>query len=152
MTIVERNIAVQESLHIDAIPERVWSIFKAVDAWPSWCPPVRRAKLLSGRLEKQGAEFEFTVKPWWTALHARATVMQSEPPHKIVWSVKKNGSYAQHSFTFEPEGAGTKATSFEVFSGPTLWGLYLVMPPSKVRVMFQSWLGALKTEAEKPSR
>ncbi len=149
MTVIAKSVTIQESLLIVAPPESVWRIFRDVERWPVWCPAVRKAKLESGDLDHAGGKFRFTVKPWWLPLEARATVVASQPPERITWGVSKNGAYAQHSFTFEAKDGGTLVTSYEVFSGPMLWALPLVMPQHRIRRMFQTWIGALKAEVER---
>ena len=149
MTAIEKSTVVQESIHIAAAPEQVWRLFRDVERWPLWCPVILSAKMLSGDLSKARSRFRFSVKPSWIKLQANAEVVQAKPPGRVTWGVEKNGAYAQHTFSFEPDGEGTRATSYEAFSGPMLWALPIVMPSGKVRAMFQSWLLALKTEAEK---
>lgn len=152
MTIIERTVVVEESTRIDAPPERVWEVFSRVERWPEWNPACRQAKYLSGRPWKVDSVFEFTVKPWWREVSFKPTVVASAPPQRVVWLGKADGIYGQHTFSFDPEGDGTRATSHEVFSGPMLWAMPLLSPSGKVKEMFARWLQALKVEVEKGGR
>ena len=152
MRIIERSVVVRESILINTSPEQVWEVFSRLERWPEWNPVCSRAQHLSGRPWRVESVFQFTVKPWWMTLTFKPTVVASEPPMSVVWLGQAGGIYGQHTFFFEPEGDGTRATSHEVFSGPMLWTMPLFAPADKVKAMFARWLEALKAEAEKGSR
>lgn len=150
MTIMEPHRSVSHSVHINAPPERVWEVFARLERWPQWNPVCLGARHVSGRLWDVGAKFDLSLKPWWKRFDLRPTVVKSNPPQEVVWLGHKGGVYGQHTFRFEPENGGAKATSYEVFSGPMLWTLSLFSPTGRTKKMFARWLEALKAEAEKP--
>ena len=149
MTVIEKSVVVQESTLISASPEEVWRVFSQLERWPLWNPVCRRARHLTGPPWRKGSTLEITLKPWWLALTFRPTVLESSPPERVLWLGRGGGVYGQHTFTFEAEGEGTRATSYEVFSGTMLWAMPLVSPAGRVKRMFAQWLEALKAEVEK---
>ena len=148
MTVVEKSVVVQTSLTIDASPDRTWSVFADLERWREWNPVCLNAAATSGQLWKPGSGFRFTIKPWWRAITFQATVLECSPRSRVLWLGKGGGIYGQHTFTFEPEGEGTRVTSYEVFSGPMLGLMPFFAPSARVKDGLTRWLEALKERLE----
>jgi uncharacterized protein YndB with AHSA1/START domain len=149
MTAIERNIVIRESLRIAAPPERVWRVFTAIERWREWNTAVRSARFRTGEPWQAGATIEFTVKPSWKQLRIRAEITDVQPHKSVTWAGSGAGIAGVHTFAFQPDGDGTLATTVEVFTGPGLGLMGLVMPQHKLRALFATWLAALKAEAER---
>lgn len=149
MTTMEKTVVVKESVLVNAPPERVWRVFSHLDRWPQWNRAVLGARWLKGQPWMLGSAFEMTIKPSWKKLNVRPEIVESGPPQQVIWLGKGAGIHGQHTFTFQPEGDGTRATSLEVFSGPMLWIMPLIGSSGSVGRMFKAWLAALKAEVER---
>ncbi len=103
-------------LDIAASPEVVWDVVSDIEAWPSWNPDVRTARL-EGPLAV-GSVFR------WKAGGASltSTLRVVDPPRELSWSGRTMGIRAIHVFRFEPNDGGTFARSEESWEGlvPTL--------------------------------
>jgi len=148
MTTIERTIVIRESLRIAAPPERVWRVFTDLEGWPRWNDVARSPKHRKGEPWTLGAEVAFTVKPWWKSLRICAEVIEVRRPTAVTWVGSSGGIFGKHTFMFEADGEGTLATTMEIFSGPGLGLMWLVMPQARVRELFVRWLHTLKAEAE----
>ena len=148
MTTIERTVVIRESLMIAAPPERVWRVFTEVERWPRWNPVVRSPRFREGPPWQRGAVLEFTVKPWWKSLRIRGEIIDVSPRSSVTWAGGGGGIFGKHTFTFEPDGEGTLATNMEVFMGPGLGLMWIVMPQARVRALFAEWLALLKAESE----
>lgn len=103
-------------LDIAASPEVVWDVISDIEAWPSWNPDVKTARL-EGPLAV-GSLFR------WKAGGASltSTLRVVDPPRELSWSGRTRGIRAIHIFRFEPSDVGTLARSEESWDGlvPTL--------------------------------
>ncbi len=148
MTIMEKSIVVREAALIQAPVDRVWDVFSRLDGWSQWDPGLSGLHFVRGAPWKRGSVAEFHVQRLGGRSLVRAEIIESDPPRKILWLGNRCGIYGQHSFVFEPEGEGTRATTAVVFSGPFLSLAYLVLPEERLRKTFKQWLAGLRTAAE----
>jgi uncharacterized protein YndB with AHSA1/START domain len=97
---------------IDADAEMVFSVISAIEAWPSWNPSVKSAKV-DGPVEPG------TVFRWKAGSSSLTSTLQVvDPPHQIAWTGRTMGIKAIHVFRFEPRDGGTLASSEESWEGP----------------------------------
>ena len=149
MSVIARVKMVREEIFVHAPPQQVWRLFSDIEGWPQWNPICLKASMLKGQPWEVGSRLHFTIKPWWVALNVKATVVESDPPRQVTWLGRWPGLYGQHTFTFEPEEAGTRVISSELFGGPLQWATAFVSPLGKVRELVVQWLAAIKAEAER---
>lgn len=110
--------------HIEAAPERVWSLVASLDRMGEWSPECYRVAWLDDATSpaKPGAHFIGRNK-WGPVRWAMACeVKTAEPGQEVSWSTVQRGrELVTWRYQFEPEGSGTKVTeSFEVHWLPPL--------------------------------
>ena len=130
--------------YVEAAPSAAWSVQSDFRTWPEWNPDVGRLDL-EGPLAP-GAEFR------WTAggVAIRSTLREVEPGRRLGWTgvAPLFGVRAVHTWSFEPEGTGTRVRTEESFEG---WLPRLL--PGPMRQLLASTLeknvAALKAEVER---
>lgn len=145
---VPAQIVVESGVTIDAPPQRVWEIFAAIDRWPLWNPVCVAAGHVAGRRWTRGASIRMTLRKGPLHFTVRARLITAEPGRRVVWLGRVFGLQAIHTFTLEETGRGTRVTSNESFSGPLLPVARATGFPTRVGEMIDTWLDALKREAE----
>ena len=140
-------LLVDESVEIAAPPEKVWKVFTEDQNWPHWNPVVRRVRHLSGARWRLGWEFELVVKnaplpPW----KSRPVVLEVNVPVLVRWFSVTPGLSVMHWFLFENCETGTRATSYQEFTG-ILVPLLRLFHGSTSQVI-RRWLQALKEQCE----
>ncbi len=132
-------------------PEHVWQKFQRLEQWPWWNAVIGQARWLQGQPWQNGSRFVMELaRP--TRVSFRPVIVESDPPHKIVWTGQKPGFRGQHGFSFEPQADGsTLIKTWEDASGLVTW-LWTAGYKEKLNRMYRDWLEALKTEAERIAR
>lgn len=106
-------------IHIDAPPERVWSLLADLDRMGEWSPECYRVEWLDGAKSPALAGTRF--KGWnrygpmrWSMT---SEVKTAEPGRELAWSTVARGrELVRWSYRFLPADGGTDvAESFEVF-------------------------------------
>lgn len=98
-------------LDIAASPEVVWDAISDIEAWPSWNPDVKTARL-------EGPFAVGSVFRWKAGgASLTSTLRVVEPPRELSWSGRAMGIRAIHVFRFEPSDLGTLARSEESWAG-----------------------------------
>jgi hypothetical protein len=133
----------EASAQIDAPPERVWPILADAPAYPSWDSGVEGVE---GRIEP-GA----TLKVRSSANPGRAfpvKVAELSPPRRMVWSggMPLGLFRGVRTYTLAPDGAGTRFTMREEYSGPLLPLIWRSMPD--LQPSFDTFAAGLKAKAE----
>jgi uncharacterized protein YndB with AHSA1/START domain len=110
--------------HIDAPPEKVWSLVASLERMGEWSPECYRVTWLDGATSpaKPGTHFKGRNK-WGPVSWAMACeVKTAQPGREISWSTVQHGrDLVTWKYNFEPEGSGTNVTeSFEVHWLPPL--------------------------------
>ncbi len=110
--------------HIDATPERVWSLVASLDRMGEWSPECYRVTWLGGATSpaERGTQFKGRNK-WGPVRWSMACeVKTADPGREISWSTVQRGrELVTWRYRFEPEGSGTKVTeSFQVHWLPPL--------------------------------
>lgn len=102
---------------IDAPPERVWRVLTDLAAFSTWNPFITRAK---GVVEP-GRRLTLTMQPvGGRAMTLRPRLIEVDAPRQLRW----RGTFgipglmdAEHTFTLEPRGVGTRVIQRESFRG-----------------------------------
>lgn len=144
------EIVVEESIVVQAPPGKVWRVFRDVESWPAWNPVVMSARHLSGHGWEIGSTFHLELRPGRFATTFQPSIIEANPGRRVTWVGEGMGVVGRHTFTFEQQGANTVVTSREAFSGPFLWLMRLIFPPSAIKGMLGRWLAALKDQVETP--
>lgn len=129
-------------IQIAALPETVWEVISAIEAWPSWNPDVKSIAL-EGPLAP-GSVFRWKSGP--ASLTSRLEVVDA--PRELAWTGTTMGIRAVHVFRFEPKDQGTLARSGESWEG-LLANLLKGYSRRTLDRGIRSMLGLLKTEAER---
>ncbi|HYZ93162.1 MAG TPA: SRPBCC family protein [Actinomycetota bacterium] len=147
------------SIHIDAPPERVWSLVSDVIRMGNWSPVCYRCEWVGGAAgPSEGARFRGYNKQglarWWT----ECEITECDSPRLFEFRTidgllnvgYHNREMTRWRYELEPEGAGTKLTeSYELVSFP-----YLLRPLAPVlrrqnrESGMRTTLERLKSEAE----
>ena len=106
------------SIHVDAPPERVWSVVADLDRMGEWSPECYRVTWLDGAASpaRQGSRFKGRNR--WGPVRWSMTceVKTAEPGREVSWSTLHGArEVVRWTYRFEPEGTGTTVTeSFDV--------------------------------------
>ena len=97
----------EDSVHIDAPPERVWGLVSDVLRMPDWSPQVESTRLRSG-FDSVGLGTQFTNRNRdgelvWTT---HAEVVRFEPYREIAYRIEEN--WVIWSFAITAEGDGVE--------------------------------------------
>jgi hypothetical protein len=129
--------------HIDATPERVWSVLTNAAGYRDWNPSV---------VSIEGDMILGSTVRLVSALDPKRTftlnVTQASPPTMMVWSDRKPLRLFKglRTFRLTRSDGGTDFTMTEAFSGP-LAGLITKMIPDMTE-SFQQYADGLKSAAE----
>jgi hypothetical protein len=132
-------------------PEHVWQKFQKLEEWPWWNRVVGQARWISGPPWQKDSQF-FMELVYPRKVSFKPIILESAPPNKIGWLGRAPGFTGEHWFTFETQNDGvTLIKTWEDISG---WASTFLGHGMKqtLLAMHQSWLEALKTEAEKIAR
>jgi hypothetical protein len=104
-------------IDIDATPEQVWEVLTDVTAYRAWNPFIVRAE---GVVEA-GRRLTLTMQPvGGRAMTLRPRLVEVDVPRRLRWrgTVGVPGLMdAEHTFTLEPRGSGTRLVHQEDFRG-----------------------------------
>ncbi|MBM7807508.1 hypothetical protein JOD57_003345 [Geodermatophilus bullaregiensis] len=102
---------------IDATPEQVWEVLTDLAAYPAWNPFILRAE---GVVEL-GRRLTVTMQPvGGRATTLRPRLVEVDVPRQLRWrgtSGMPGLMDAEHVFTLEPRGSGTRLVQQEDFRG-----------------------------------
>lgn len=130
-----------QTVRIQATPERVWQVLSAIDQWPAWQPDILTAHL-NGPLQA-GTSFDW--KSGGLTIHS--TLHTVAPDRALGWSGTAFGAFAVHNWTFT---AGTDGTVVRVEEGMEGWLVSLLRPLFQKRLdaSIAKWLALLQQQAE----
>jgi uncharacterized protein YndB with AHSA1/START domain len=136
----------ERRVHIDAAPERVWSVMTDVERWPVWTPSVRRVE----RLEAEAFGVGSRARLWLNGAAGGSTwvVTAYERPRSFTWRSRVMPgvvSVADHEIT--PDEGGCSVMLRVTFSGPLAGVAGLVLASVSRRNMEMEAEG-LKRESE----
>jgi uncharacterized membrane protein len=102
----------EQSIDIDAPPERVWEVMSGIERWPEWTPSVLSVRKLTDGPLALGTQ---------ARVHARGTpestwtVTEAVPPRSFTWGTKVRGAATSAGHVIEPSSTGVRVTlSLEV--------------------------------------
>jgi uncharacterized protein YndB with AHSA1/START domain len=105
-------------VHIDAPPQRVWTVLADLDRMGEWSPECYRVEWLDGARSPAtaGARFKGWNRYGRMRWSVTCEVKTAEPGHELAWSTVERGrEMVRWRYRFEPAGGGTDVTeSFEV--------------------------------------
>lgn len=131
---------------VDAPPPLVWTVQAGLASWPEWNPDVASVDL-RGPLAP-GTEFRW--KAGGTPISS--TLREVEANRRIGWTGHAPlGIRAAHTWSFEPEGAGTRVRTEESFDG-LLARLFAGPMQRMLAGSLEKGVAALKAEAERRAR
>lgn len=100
----------EDSIEIDAAPEKVWALISDLRRMGEWSPQARKV-ILRGPV-KLGATMLNINRAGWKVWPTRTKVVQLEANKEIAFKVLDNGTV--WSYSLEPTAAGTKLTERRV--------------------------------------
>jgi ligand-binding SRPBCC domain-containing protein len=146
----------ENSIRIDATPEKVWSVLASLDALAKYDPGVSRSEIVSPAKEGPGAARRCDLTPggWFKERVAdwRPNEALSFELYECTLPVRR----LRHSYTLVREGDGTlvrQRMEYELKFGPVGKLLDAVMVRRKWNAGIKGFLSGLKryTETDRPS-
>ncbi|MEX5719018.1 SRPBCC family protein [Geodermatophilus maliterrae] len=132
---------------IDATPEQVWEVLTDLAAYPAWNPFIVRAE---GVVEP-GRRLTVTMQPvGGRATTLRPRLVDVDAPRRLRWrgTLGIRGLMdADHTFSLEPQGSGTRLVQQEDFRGALVPFLAASLD-RKTLPAFVAMNEALKSRAE----
>lgn len=131
-----------QTILVDAAPERVWQVLSQINRWPDWQPDIQTAHL-HGPVQP-GSSFN-----WKTGgLTIHSTLHTAEPGVALGWSGAALGAFAVHNWTLTPEAGSTRVRVQESMEG---WAVRLLTDyfQKGLTTSITKWLTLLKSEAER---
>jgi hypothetical protein len=137
--------SISATIHIAAVPERVWAVLADLASYPQWNPLFRDA---SGQL---GTGNKITLKSVHPVsgrtMTVKATVLAAEPPAELRWVSSLPGIMTgEHSFTLTPAKGGTQLVQTETYSG--LLAHFSAKAIGRFQDSFQALNDAIRQRAE----
>lgn len=127
-------------------PEKVWAVFAESSLWPQWHPLLAGVEWLQGAPWQAGSVGVIELKQ--PAFKLKATVKESAPPNKVVWTSAVMGVNVESTFGFtgQPDGSTHMAAAIDL-SGP---GTFFINDEMKKKGMaaFAPWFDALRDRAQ----
>jgi len=146
---------VEESVHVDAPAERVWSLLGDPTRIGEFSPEMYKATWRRGSALGVGARFIGRNRRGWHRWRTFCTVVTYDPPREVAWHVSFLVPVARWGYRVEPEsgGACTVVEYFEDrrwrFTKPAsvpIRGIYDA--PTHNRVGMKATLARIKQAAE----
>lgn len=145
------DFAVERSAMIAAPPERVFQEVNSLQRWPAWSPWIARDPSIqntySGPAEGVGATVTWTSDD---SGEGTQTITVSDPPKRIETKLDFGSmGTSKASWTFSPEGNGTKVTwTLQGDAGGPLGGYFAMKMDDWVGADYEDGLARLKRHVE----
>ena len=143
------TLAVEDSIHVGAAPEKVWRLVSDPFGWRFWWPQCKSAETVDRKPLRDGSQLEMTLQLGLVPFTVRATVEIAQPPRALLWIGKAFGVTARHAFYLEAKPNGTRVRERETFDGGGLLLFRLLRFEHATAVMFKQNLRGLKRMAER---
>jgi uncharacterized protein YndB with AHSA1/START domain len=100
--------AIEESIDVDAPPERVYAMVADLSRMGEWSPENQGGKWLGGATgAAEGARFKGRNRRGWRRWSTVARVVTAEPGREVAWESSAFGlKVALWRYRFEPDGKG----------------------------------------------
>ena len=131
---------------IRAAPEKIWHLLTDAPRYPAWNPTVTK---LEGRIARgERVVMHVTLN---TGRAFPVTVSQFEPGRRMIWTggMPLGLFRGVRTYTLAPEGAATRFTMREEYTGPLLGMIWKSIPD--LGPSFEEFASGLKAAAEKPA-
>ena len=135
-------VQTQQSIRINAAPEKVWALLTNVNHWADWQKDISHPRL-SGAFQA-GNSFDWESG----GLNIHSTVGVAEPLKRIVWSGPAFGSFAIHTWTLTEHDGTTEVVVRESMEG-WLVSLATTVAQKGLDTSIATWRGAVKQSAER---
>jgi hypothetical protein len=127
-------------------PEAVWAAFTESSRWGEWSDLLAGVHFLDGEPWKPGSSGVIELKQ--PAFKLKATVKESSPPSKVVWTGAAMGVNIENTFEFLGQTDGTTLMKATIdLSGP---GTFFINEDMKKKGLaaFEPWFNALRDRAQ----
>ncbi|TMC49074.1 MAG: SRPBCC family protein [Chloroflexi bacterium] len=112
----------QVKVHVDALPERVWSVLADIERMGEWSPECYRVQMLAGASSTVavGARFKGYNRSGLLRWSMQCEVKAAEPRRDLTFAtVRKGREVTRWRYLLEPSDGGTDVTeSFEAVWWP----------------------------------
>jgi uncharacterized protein YndB with AHSA1/START domain len=144
----------QDTIQIDAPPEKVWALVSDVTRMGEWSPETVKAVWIEGATGPVvGARFKGSNKRGIARWSTKCTITACEPGKEfsfVVGKPEKPDTRWSYKFANTPNGGTEVTESFEAIEYP--WYFKLIMPPKRalraLKAGVQKTLAKLKSVAE----
>ena len=101
-------MAIEESIDIDAPPERLYDMVADLSRMGEWSPENRGGKWVGGAAgAAEGARFKARNRRGWRRWSTVAHIVTANPPKEVAWESRAFGlKIALWRYRFEPNGKG----------------------------------------------
>jgi hypothetical protein len=140
-------MVIEESVHINAPLDKVWTLFKDLACWQDWNSVMKEVSSGSPSIEK-GWAFKFSLRPFIFPVNIEPFVEEVIPNKRVVWMGSKFGIFSRHDFFFEESGGGATVRSRESFLSMAVDSMPPIFPERVIREMTKTLLMDLKKAAE----
>lgn len=106
-------MAIEESIEIQAPPERLYDMVSDLGRMGEWSPENQGGKWVGGASgAAPGARFKGRNRNGWRRWSTNVTIVTADPPKEVSWESKALGmKVALWRYRFEPDGnGGTRVT------------------------------------------
>jgi uncharacterized protein YndB with AHSA1/START domain len=105
----------EETIEVDADPQRVWEVLTDVEAWPEWTPSMTNVEVVSPRPLGPGSRVAIKQP---RLSRAEMTVEEYVEGRSFAWSSEMKGLRTIADHRVEPTSAGSRVTLVLRQSGP----------------------------------
>ena len=141
-------MVVDNAIHIEASPERVWAVTVDVERWPEWLPTVTSVMRIEQGPFEVGARARikqpFQPESVWT-------VTDVEAGRRFVWETRRFGLHMIGSHEVTPRGSSTVSRLCLTATGGLALLLWPVLGPA-IRLTLARENRSLKERCEAASR
>ncbi len=104
-------VVAEGEIEIKASPELIWQLITDIEAWPTWNPDVRSAKIAGA--VAPGTQFSWKAGPGLI----RSTFRAVESPRLLAWTGRTMGIRAVHVWELLPSEGTTRLRTEESWEG-----------------------------------
>ncbi len=138
----------QNSISIDATPQKCWSIFNDTSRMKEWMEGFESLTLKSGQINQPGAVFEIIIQDPDKRYVMSEQLKTYEPPTKIVYELTNDVLKSEYEFTFEGTDKTTATSRYRITGNNLIWKSILFLSKSYMSEQGQKQLTGLKEAVE----